>query len=261
MTRRGRGGSSQLTRQNIARLNASTGDRTSTVISPNGSVITTISRPSLRRRRRNSVASQRNLSPGSGITVMSNGNPRGLNMNIQKIIAAMQGKVFDPDSFPQTANILQRRRGAGMNTDFRPTPSISNMSMHERFAAVIPAVLNYDWFAAQLDLSSPTERSHFNLVAEGLMYTLSVVQGDSEHLFTLVSKLLSTLQCRESHRDEFSTKERIRTRVVQLHSPQHTGRLDELFHRLQLGMTWDLLRLLRSPRRYSHSTGDRTIKV
>nr|CAD7458630.1 unnamed protein product [Timema tahoe] len=134
---RGRGGSSQLTRQNIARLNASTGDITSTVISPNGSVITTISRPSLRRRRRNSVASQRNLSPGSGVTVISNGNPRGLNMNIQKIIAAMQGKVFDPDSFPQTANILQRRRGAGMNTDFRPTPSISNMSMHERFAAVM----------------------------------------------------------------------------------------------------------------------------
>nr|CAD7394779.1 unnamed protein product [Timema cristinae] len=137
----GRGGSSQLTRQNIARLNASTGDRTSTVISPNGSVITTISRPSLRRRRRNSVASHQNLSLGrtsSGVTVMSNGNPRGLNMNIQKIIAAMQGKVFDPDSFPQTANILQRRRrGAGMNTDFRPTPSISNMSMHERFAAVM----------------------------------------------------------------------------------------------------------------------------
>nr|CAD7264144.1 unnamed protein product [Timema shepardi] len=87
------------------------------------------------------------------------------------------------------------------------------------------------------DSSSPTERSHFNLVADGPVYTLSVLRGDSEHLFTLVSKLLSTLQCRESHRDEFSTRERIRTRVAQLHSPQHTGRLDELFHRLQLGVT------------------------
>nr|CAD7394778.1 unnamed protein product [Timema cristinae] len=74
-------------------------------------------------------------------------------------------------------------------------------------------------------------------MSDALDHLTGVSQGDSEHLFTFVSKLLSTLQCRESHRDEFSTRERIRTRVAQLHSPQHIGRLDELFHKLQLGVT------------------------
>nr|CAD7200148.1 unnamed protein product [Timema douglasi] len=84
---------------------------------------------------------------------------------------------------------------------------------------------------------SDKSRSITELLQKLCFHCAGENRGDSEHLFTLVSKLLSTLQCRESHRDEFSTRERIRTRVAQLHSPQHTGRLDELFHRLQLGVT------------------------
>ncbi|XP_069687808.1 uncharacterized protein [Periplaneta americana] len=132
-----RGSNSYLSRQNVAALN-----RSSSVvdISPEGSIVTTISRYG----RSSSVAHMPRA--GSVGRVMQNRaqtiiepyvpvTRNTLNVQLQKEIAAIQGKTFE-----QSTSSISIENGSGTGvglSGFKPIPSLTGTTLHERFSSTV----------------------------------------------------------------------------------------------------------------------------
>ena len=141
-----RGGNNRpyLNRQSLDRLNAS--QNSLNIVSPEGSVVTTISRRSRassvgrnRNRRSSSVGRStfRRRSQGEAVLEqhlpVSTWQPRsGLNMQLQKEIAAIQGKTFVPSTSP--TGFANGSIGGLTLSDFRPVPTLTGTTLNERFS-------------------------------------------------------------------------------------------------------------------------------
>ncbi|KAJ9586449.1 hypothetical protein L9F63_019913 [Diploptera punctata] len=131
-----------LNRQSLDRLNASTVN-SNLAMSPEGSIVTTVSRPSRassvgrnRNQRSSSVGRDRFQSQNQGQAIVeqylpaSNWQTRsGLNMQLQKEIAAIQGKPF----IPPTGFANGSTSGLCLS-DFRPVPTLTGTTLNERFS-------------------------------------------------------------------------------------------------------------------------------
>jgi len=126
--------------------NMSAASRSSSVvdISPEGSIVTTISRysraSSLGRNRAGSVIRgvRQNRAPPLEQYVPVNKGRSALNLQLQKEIAAIQGKTFQPS----TNSVDFTACGSGSSTafgvsGFKPIPSLTATTLNERFSLAL----------------------------------------------------------------------------------------------------------------------------
>ncbi|XP_067014384.1 uncharacterized protein [Anabrus simplex] len=117
-----------LNKANVARHNAAMARPNARSISPSGSVVTTVSKRSQKSARRNRQRQLKRSRSRSRARSMAAAN--GLNPEIQRAIATIQGKTFAEDD----ASFSQPTAGpSNIGPVHRPTPYATGVSLHDRF--------------------------------------------------------------------------------------------------------------------------------